>query len=97
MLLSIGATSVVLQMLEVANWISWTPSVNEVIGGVQTIQVVNIDGLDSVLVEIEDNGAWSEVDNLTTTPWSTNWDTNGHADGDYRLPSLGTLQTVAQM
>ncbi len=90
MLLSIGTTSVGATdarsgQLDFVN----PPEVNEVIGGVQTIQVVNIDGLDSVLVEVEYNGAWSEIDNLTTTPWSTNWDTTGHDDGDYRLRITG--------
>ena len=90
MLLSIGTTSVGATdarsgQLDFVN----PPEVNEVIGGVQTIQVVNVDGLDSVLVEVEYNGTWSEIDNLTTTPWSTNWDTTGHDDGDYRLRITG--------
>ncbi len=65
------------------------PSSGEVIGGTQTIAVVNITGLDYVLLEVEEGSSWSQVSNMTGTPWSVSWDTSTVSDGTHRLRITG--------
>ena len=43
------------------------PSSGDIIGGTQTIAVVNITGLDHVLLEVEEGTSWSEIANMTST------------------------------
>ena len=65
------------------------PSSGDVIGGTQTIAVVNITGLDHVLLEVEEGTSWSEIANMTSSPWSVSWDTTSVSDGMYRLRITG--------
>ena len=65
------------------------PSSGEVIGGTQTIAVVNITGLDYVLLEVEEGSSWSQVSNMTGAPWSVSWDTSTVSDGTHRLRITG--------
>ena len=65
------------------------PSSGEVIGGTQTIAVANISGLDHVLLEVEEGSTWTEVYNMTGTPWSISWDTSTVSDGEHRLRITG--------
>ncbi|MBI31429.1 MAG: hypothetical protein CMB72_02365 [Euryarchaeota archaeon] len=65
------------------------PSSGDVIGGTQTIAVVNITGLDYVLLEVEEGTSWSEIANMTSSPWSVSWDTTSVSDGMHRLRITG--------
>lgn len=65
------------------------PSSGDVIGGTQTIAVVNITGLDYVLLEVEEGTSWSEIENMTSSPWSVSWDTTSVSDGMHRLRITG--------
>ncbi|HJM66192.1 MAG TPA: CARDB domain-containing protein [Candidatus Thalassarchaeaceae archaeon] len=65
------------------------PSSGDVIGGTQTIAVVNITGLDYVLLEVEEGSSWSVVSNMTGAPWSISWDTSTVSDGMHRLKITG--------
>lgn len=65
------------------------PSSEDIIGGTQTIAVVNITGLDHVLLEVEEGTSWSEIANMTSSPWSVSWDTTSVSDGMYRLRITG--------
>ena len=65
------------------------PSSGDVIGGTQTIAVVNITGLDYVLLEVEEGTSWSEIANMTSSPWSVSWDTTSVSDGMHRLKITG--------
>ena len=65
------------------------PSSGDVIGGAQTIAVVNITGLDYVLLEVEEGTSWSEIANMTSSPWSVSWDTTSVSDGMHRLRITG--------
>lgn len=65
------------------------PSSGDIIGGTQTIAVVNITGLDSVLLEVEEGASWSEIENMTSSPWSVSWDTTSVSDGMHRLRITG--------
>lgn len=65
------------------------PSSEDIIGGTQTIAVVNITGLDHVLLEVEEGTSWSEIANMTSSPWSVSWDTTSVSDGMHRLRITG--------
>ncbi len=61
------------------------PSSGEIIGGTYPVSVVNVSGLDYVILEVEDDSSWIEISNMTGTPWSSSWDTTSVDDGSHRL------------
>ena len=61
------------------------PESGEVIGGTYTISIVNITGLDYVILEVEEGATWTQISNMTGTPWSTSWDSSTVDDGTHRL------------
>jgi len=65
------------------------PSSGEIIGGTYSVAVVNVSGLDYVLMEVEEGTSWSEISNMSGAPWSTSWDTTTVDDGAHRLRITG--------
>ena len=65
------------------------PESGEVIGGTYSIAIVNITGLDYVILEVEEGTTWAQISNMSGTPWSTSWDTSTVDDGTHRLRITG--------
>ncbi len=65
------------------------PSSGEIIGGTYSVSVVNVSGLDYVILEVEEDNSWSEISNMSGIPWSTSWDTTTVTDGAHRLRITG--------
>ncbi|MEC7042756.1 MAG: hypothetical protein VXW89_05550, partial [Candidatus Thermoplasmatota archaeon] len=65
------------------------PESGEVIGGTYTISIVNITGLDYVILEVEEGATWTQISNMSGTPWSTSWDSSTVDDGTHRLRITG--------
>ena len=65
------------------------PSLGEIIGGTYSVAIVNITGLDYVILEVEEGTTWTQISNMSGSPWSTSWDTSTVADGNHRLRITG--------
>ena len=70
------------------------PSSGEIIGGTYSVAIVNITGLDYVILEVEEGTTWTQISNMSGSPWSTSWDTSTVAEGNHRLRITGLLTGV---